>query len=284
MFHKLENRKNNEVLNVLCSKKFGARAYVSLFLSLSLRDLNSLSNLFNVDVLFTNTRISVYYVRVRAEKSFHWKNASEQPTPRSFHSETSAKIPNFIFPSPFSLFLSLFFSSSSSSLSSFSSFRNGKNRDRTRSGKGKRERGRGSCPRACTQCAFFRDAENSFSPFSSTTRNSPFHPLLVAHSFSFPGFFPRSNEGCSTFRALKKIHRFPSRWKTASLKKQVRAPPPDQERRINFSLWPFLKGLLLHDAIHTAPPAVTTEACKRVRSYKTIDHKTAAVPWINYTR
>lgn len=62
---------------------------------------------------------------------------SEQPTPRSFHGETSAKIRNFV------PLLSLFFSlllSLSTSTSSFSSSRNGKNRDRTRGGKGKRGR------------------------------------------------------------------------------------------------------------------------------------------------
>lgn len=107
MFHKLENRKKQWSFTCTVQQKIWC-ARVCVSLSLSFRDLNSLSNLFNVDVLFTNTRISVYYVRVRAEKSFHRKNASEQPTPRSFHSETSAKIPNFIFPSPFSLFLSLF--------------------------------------------------------------------------------------------------------------------------------------------------------------------------------
>jgi len=46
-------------------------------------------------------------------------------------------------------------------------------------------------------------------------------------------------------RALKKIHRFPSRRKTSFEKAGARPPRLDRERRINFSL---LKGPLLRDA------------------------------------
>lgn len=188
----------DEVWNVylLCRRKF--RSFLNLGLKFS-------GDLFNVNALFTNTRISVYYV------GFRWKilsseNASEQPTPRSFHSETSAKIRNFVL--PFSL--SLFFRSSSS----FSS-RNGKNRDRTRDGKGKRRGGKrvvalvrahnahfSGTPRI-PSLRFPRLAQFPF-PFSFLPLFflSPPPPSFSPHFFSFPGFFAASNEGCSTFRVL----------------------------------------------------------------------------------
>lgn len=82
----------------------------------------------------------------------------------------------------------------------------------------------------------FLDSRNS--PFLFPFPPSPYSPFLF-----FPWLFRVERRLLDFSRALKKIHRFPSRRKTSF--ENASARRLDQERRINFSL---LKGPLLRDA------------------------------------